>query len=311
VRRLRGPSPALSSAPHDRRNEIVGIGLAVAAAISFGTLAIVAKFAYEDGADALPLLAVRFGLTTLILVIVHALTRRSLGLPRATALKLLAIGAFGYGFEALLFFRALEYADASVVSLIFYSFPLITTFFALVTGMERFSARTTIALALGTLGVITIFSIETGDPTGPLLALAAAFAVAVYFLLAEVFTRGVEPSVSATWTALGATIALSITLLFTSWDFPKEAFVPALGLGLATAFSFVTIYAAIARLGSARVSVASMMEPVATVAFAAIFLDEEITTRIVLGACLIISALPVLAYKGRPRSDAPVAPDTL
>lgn len=296
---------------HDRRNELAGIALAVAAGGSFGTLAIFGKLAYEEGADAFPLLAIRFAATSLLLLAFHLVTGRSLALPRAKALRLTLLGALGYGFEASLFFFALEYAPAGVVSLIFFSYPLWTTLIALATKLEPFHPRVFGALILGTVGVATIFSIEMGDLRGPLLAFGAAVAVAIYFLLAQLFTRDVEPAAAATWTAFGATAALSIALLFTSWDFPIGALAPAGALGLATAFSFVAIYAAIARLGSARVAIASMIEPVTTVILAALFLGERITLRIAVGAILVVAALPILATRGREEGARTVAPDTV
>jgi drug/metabolite transporter (DMT)-like permease len=294
-----------------RRDELTGVALAVVAGASFGTLAIFAKFGYDDGADPLPLLAVRFAITSLLLVTFHLVTRRRLRIPPPTAIKLLALGAFGYAFEASLFFFALDYAPAGVVSLIFFSYPLWTTVIAVATRLERFEPRVAGALLLGTGGVATIFSIDSGDIRGPLLAFAAALVVAIYFLFAQIVSKDVDPAASATWTAFGATAALSIALLFTSWEFPADALAPATALGLATAFSFVTIYAAIARLGSARVSIASMFEPVTTVLLAALFLEEEITIRIALGAVLVVIALPVLVGGSRDQEASVVASDTV
>ena len=80
---------------------------------------------------------------------------------------------------------------------------------------------------------------------------------------------------------------------------PVGAAVPALALGVASAVAFVALYAAISRLGSSRAAVATMLEPVTTVVLGAIFLDEDITLRIALGATLVVAALPVLALTGR------------
>jgi drug/metabolite transporter (DMT)-like permease len=295
----------------ERRTELVGLGLGIAAGASFGTLAVLAKFAYEDGADPLPLLTARFGITALLLVGFHLVTGRRLALPVKEAWRLLALGAFGYALEASLFFFALDFAPAGVVTLIFYSYPLLTTIFAVATKLERFEPRTALALLLGTVGVAIIFSIEGGDVRGPLLACAAAVAVAVYYLFAQVVTKGIDPAASAAWTAIGATAVLSIVLTFTEWEFPAAALAPAAGLGVATAFSFVALYAAIARLGSARVAIASMFEPVTTVILAAIFLNENITVRIALGAALVIAALPILVGRGRSDDARTVAPDAL
>ncbi|MDQ3981107.1 MAG: DMT family transporter [Actinomycetota bacterium] len=64
------------------------------------------------------------------------------------------------------------------------------------------------------------------------------------------------------------------------------------------------LFRAIALIGSARAAVASMLEPVATVVLAALLLDESITLRVVLGAVLVVSALPVLATSP-PVADSP------
>jgi drug/metabolite transporter (DMT)-like permease len=38
-----------------------------------------------------------------------------------------------------------------------------------------------------------------------------------------------------------------------------------------------------------------MLEPVTTIALAAMFLDERLTVRVLIGATLVIAALPLLA----------------
>lgn len=297
--------------PNDahRRTEIVGIGLAVTAGASFGTLAIFGKLAYEEGADPLPLLAVRFAITSGLLVLFHVLTKRPLRVPARSAINLLLLGALGYGLEASLFFYALDFAPAGITSLIFFSYPLWTTLIALATKLERFNPRLFAALALGAGGVGTIFSIEATDPKGPLLALAAALVVAIYYLMAQVLARDVEATAAATWTALGATIALGAAFVVTRSRVPMGALGPASALGLATAISFVAMYGAIRRLGSARVAIASMMEPVTTLVLAATFLDERITLRVAFGAVLVVAALPILVARPE-KGPAPMAPDT-
>ena len=59
-------------------SEVRGIGLAVGSGVSFGTLAIVAKLAHEEGADSLPLLGARFALATLLIAIYCLATGRRL-----------------------------------------------------------------------------------------------------------------------------------------------------------------------------------------------------------------------------------------
>src|SRR5688500_18965297 len=115
------------SARFERHPQLTGVGLAVIAAIAFGTLAISAKFAYRAGAHPFPLLAWRFALAAVMLALYHAIRGRSMRLPGRDLAKTLGAGGFLYGFEATLFFAALQRAPASVVGLVFYSYPIWTT----------------------------------------------------------------------------------------------------------------------------------------------------------------------------------------
>jgi drug/metabolite transporter (DMT)-like permease len=60
-------------------------------------------------------------------------------------------------------------------------------------------------------------------------------------------------------------------------------------------------------VGSARASVAAMMEPVTTLVLAAILLAQPITPRIAAGAALVVASLPILAFAGRTRERADLA----
>jgi drug/metabolite transporter (DMT)-like permease len=276
------------------RKETTGIALAVVGAIFFGTLGILGKLGYEAGARPFSLLAVRFVIATGLLLVFHAATGRTVFLGRPIIARLLLLGGLGYGLEASLFFLALDNAPAGVVGLIFYSYPMWTYLLGFVTGIEPFRGRVLAALVLGSVGVASIFTADVGGLLGPLLALAAAIAVAVYFLLAQILLRDVSPSASALWTGAGAAVSIGIVALLTREPMPAAAVGPAAALGAASALSFMLLYAAISRIGSARSAIANMVEPVTTVALAAIFLGEEVTLRIAFGALLVISSLPIL-----------------
>lgn len=282
-----------------RASDATGIALAAIAAIGFGTLAISAKFGYRAGSSVLPLLAVRFGGATALLALFHLLTRRSLAIPRPVMWKLLLLGGVGYGAETWLFFAALERAPAGVVALIFYSYPLWTVLMGFATKLERFRWKLVGALVIGSIGVAVVFSPESGGLAGPLFALGAAMAVALYFILMQVALRDVDASPAAFWTSAGAAIStLAIWAVFRP-PLPSGAVVPGLTLALASAFAFITLYAAIERIGSSRAAVAAMVEPIATLILAAILLDEVITTRVLIGAALVLTALPLLALAGQ------------
>jgi drug/metabolite transporter (DMT)-like permease len=258
--------------------------------------------AYREGADEIPLLAIRFAVAAVLLAAFRS-TRPAEPLARRTLFRLGSLGLV-YGLEATLFFIALKLAPASVVSLIFYTYPLWTSVIAIASRIEPFRIGLVAALGFGTAGVAIIFSISSTDLGGPLIALAAAVSVAVYAVLAQVFARGVSPPTSATWTAAGAAVILGALSLVTRQGIPLAALPEAGGLGLATAVAFTMMYSAIARIGSARSAVAAMMEPVTTLVLAALVLGEALSGNVLLGAALIVSALPILALSGRAKPAA-------
>lgn len=248
-------------------------------------------------------------MAALALALIHLIAGRPLRVDRTTAVRLMLLGGVAYASETWLFFSALELAPASLLSLVFYSFPLITAVIAAVTRIEPFRPTTAVALILGSAGVLTVFGVARGDLRGPLLALGAAAAVAVYFILAGLLVRGVPASVAATWTAAGAALSLSASAVLSRAGWTLGVLPGGLALGLLTVVAFTALYAAFSRIGSARAAIAQMFEPVVTVVLAALLLGERITGRVALGALLIISSLPVLSIRGR--RTAPPAADSI
>ena len=286
---------------------VTGILLAATSAVAFGTMAIFAQLAYREGAEAVPLLAGRFAVAAVLLIAYNLVRGTTLRIERSQIWRLTLLGGIGYAFESALYFAALGKASAAVVGLIFYSYPMWTSMAAIATGLEWFHPRLLIALVLATIGILLIFSLPNEGLAGPLLALAAAFAVTVYYLFAQVFVRGVDPAVAATYTALGAAATLAVVSLATGIGLPAAAWPHAAGIGAVTAIAFVCLYGAVARIGSAKTSVTHMLEPVTIVVLAALILGDDISSRVVIGAILIVAALPILAMRGKQK--APPADD--
>lgn len=279
----------------DPHSNIKGMALAALSSIAFGTLAVIAKLTYRVGAQPVALLAARFAFAAVLLAGAHVTMGRSLKIEPKRAAKLMMLGGVGYASEAALFFLALNRAPASVVSLIFYSYPLWTGLLAFATRLEPFRWRLLAAFSIGFSGVAIIFSLPQGSLAGPLLALSAAVAVAIFFVVAQVVIRDADTNAAALWTAIGAMIALTTGCFILGQGLPLAALPGAAGLGLATAVAFTAMYAAISRLGSSRAATAALLEPITTVLLAATFLAEALTWRVALGTALVAVALPLVA----------------
>src|SRR5918992_87884 len=161
-----------------------GTFLCLGSGAAFGAMAVFGKLAYGDGATVGTLLAVRFVLAAAlfwVLVLaggaaaeIRALRRRDVGVG-------LALGGAGYALQAGCYFAALERIDASLLSLLLYTFPSIVAAAAVALGRERMDSRRLAALGLA-FGGLAMVVVGAGagalDPLGAALGLGAARRVA-------------------------------------------------------------------------------------------------------------------------------------
>ena len=97
--------------PDPRRRRLLGIALALTSAASFGVMPVLTKVVYDDGAEPIGVLAVRFALAAAVLLGLAAARRERL--PRGRTLAtLLALGGIGYVGMSLCYFFALERISA-------------------------------------------------------------------------------------------------------------------------------------------------------------------------------------------------------
>jgi drug/metabolite transporter (DMT)-like permease len=84
---------------------------------------------------------------------------------------------------------------------------------------------------------------------------------------------------------------------------PSGTWLAILGLGLvATAIAIQTFYAGVKRVGGARASLISTVEPVYTVVLAMLLFGERLTTMQLIGGAMVIFAV-ILAETGRPGDE--------
>jgi drug/metabolite transporter (DMT)-like permease len=168
-----------------------GTHICVASGAAFGAMAIFGKLAYADGATVGTALAVRFVLAAALFWILVLATgaapelRALSGRDIATGL---ALGACGYALQAGCYFAALARIDASLLSLLLYTFPAIVAVAAVVLGRERMDGRRLAALGLSCGGLaLVVGAAGTGalDLLGAALGLGAAVVYSAYILVSD------------------------------------------------------------------------------------------------------------------------------
>jgi drug/metabolite transporter (DMT)-like permease len=280
----------------------VGVTFCVASAAAFGTMGVVGKLAYAEGASVGTLLATRFvlaaGLFWLVLVCagrigeLRALARRDVVL--ATGL-----GALAYGAQAGCAFAALERLDASLFSLLLYTYPVFVTVAAIALGREPASRRTAAALALASTGLVLVLAAAVAgslDTLGMVLAIGAAGIYSAYILTSQGVAARVEPLVLSTLLCTGAATTLTLAA-FAGGDLHVRSVSPAGfawlgGLALVSTVGAIALFfAGLRRVGPTAASILSTLEPVVTVALAFVVFGESLGPVQLAGGALVLLAV--------------------
>jgi drug/metabolite transporter (DMT)-like permease len=288
-----------------RMHYLIGVFLVLISGSSFGTLAIFARLAYEDGVTPITLLFLRFGIASLCMLIIMWLKR--IPIPRGWVLLGLALmGGIGYVGQALSYFTALTLIPAGLVALLLYLYPAIVTILAVIILKERISKWKMIALLIALGGtVLTIGPTGGGQFLGVIFGLGAAFIYSIYILVGSKITKQVTPIQSSTVVIISAAIVSSGLVAIEGPAFPATASgwasVIAIAL-ISTILAIVTFFAGLERVGPTNASTLSTVEPAVTVVLAAMVLGETISFMRLLGGIMIIVAVIILA-----RIEAPTA----
>jgi len=212
--------------PDARRRRTLGIGLALTSAASFGVLPVLTKVVYEDGAEPIGVLAVRFALAAAVLLVLARVRHEPL--PRGAALAALtALGALGYVGMSLFYFFALEQISAGLAALLLYFYPALVVVLGAVLLRERPRTAALVCVALATAGtVLTIGPLGGGQVVGVLLGLGSALVYATYILLSS-RVHGVGSFATAAVVLTSGSVVLGLLALkFRINPEPKPATAP-------------------------------------------------------------------------------------
>lgn len=292
------------------RDKLLGVLLIAISASAFGAMAIFARFTYEAGADVYGLLAVRFVLATAALAAVMRV--RGIRLPPwRRVLALAAMGGIGYVGQSFCFFSALNHAQASLVALLLYLYPLFVTVLAAIFLKERLTGAAITALVLCSLGAGLTVGGGEGSALGIALGLASALIYSVYIIVGARLTPGVHPvATTAIVCGAAALVYAAVGVLRTAAGVPPSF--PGTAPGwlalvaialLSTVLAILTFFAGLQRLGAARASMLSTLEPVVTVVLAALLLGEHIGPTQTIGGVLILAGVLWLTRRGTAPED--------
>jgi drug/metabolite transporter (DMT)-like permease len=281
--------------------------MCIASAAGFGAMAVFGKLAYDEGVTVGTLLSARFALAALLfwgLVLVSRDGAAGLrSVQRRDLLIALGLGAFGYAAQAGCFFAALDRIDASLLSLLLYTYPSMVAIAAILLRRERADARRFTALVLASAGLVLVLAnakAGTLDAVGAGLAIAAALVYTTYILTSQGIAGRMSPVVLSALVCTGATVTLTAATAAIG-DLHPAAVTPAgwgwlLSLAVVSTVAAVSLFfAGLKRVGPTSAAILSTAEPVTTVILAYLVFGEVLGPLQLLGGGLVIVAVLVLA----------------
>lgn len=275
---------------------LFGLALVTLSAAAFGTLAILGRYAYADGLDALTILFLRFSLAAVVMAALQL--ARHEPLPRGSALlRLAAMGALGYVGQAFCYLTALNYASSGLVALLLYLYPMFVTLLSAFVLRETITALKWAALALALVGTGLTVGPGGGQWLGIALAITAALIYSVYILVGTGVMKEVSAVQSSTVIFASAGAMSGVLMLLRGPHFPQTGngwlAIAAIVL-IATVLPVVMFLAGLERIGPSNASMLSTVEPVVTILLGVWLFAEQLQSETIIGGALILLAVVLL-----------------
>ena len=306
------------------RARLTGIALVLVSAVAFGSGGLFAKPVYAAGVDWLTLMAWRFaiagGLAWVVLLARPGARRALRALPRRTVLATIGLGVLYVGNTAT-YYAGIQTVPLGLSALIVYLYPPVVAVLALQFGRPLQGRRAWSALGIAVLGVaLAVGGIDTSTAPpleGLLLILVSPLIYAVWIILAARHSGertdrvGRESDEGANASAIGAVMLSSTAAVY--WvvtlaighpvlpaDVVPEAWPGIVAVAVIAGFVPVqAFYAGAQRVGAAQASLISTVEPLWTIAAAALIYGERLQPVQWVGGALILAGVVLSQTGGR------------
>lgn len=210
--------------------------------------------------------------------------------------------------QELLFFYAMHYLDASVGTVVFYTYPILVSLLAIFFYKEKLSASLFAGLLTAITGVILISGISSANMVstqGLLLSFMASILFALFSLLGQKTLVNID---SFTLTASFSFMAMVVLAIAFLPEIKGIIYVnnSQLLLGCGTAVlnnlvGMVFFLKAIDTIGASRTSLACTIEPVISILLATVILNERLSSWQWLGTLLVVSSIALSMSVGAAR----------
>lgn len=309
---------------HDRVRGLLGIGLAVFSAATFGTSGTFADALMATGWSPGAVVTFRIAIAALLLTVpgIRAL-RGEWSRLRTAAPAVLAFGLLAVACCQLAFFNAVQRLDVGVALLLEYSGILFVVVFLWIRHGQRPRRLTVTGGVAALAGLVLVLDPSAGgvDPIGVLWGLLAGTGLATYFVISS-RTDDALPPITLAWAAMltGAVALLVLDLVgavpfrvrtadVVLLDRRMSWVVPIVALSLvAAALAYAAGIAAARMLGAKLASFVGLTEVLFAVLIAWLLLGQKPDGLQQLGGLIVVAGIALVRADERSAPGAAVEP---
>jgi len=287
----------------------IGIPLLMLLATLFACNHIAARIAFDHGTSVAAAVAVRSGITALVMVALLRLQGISMALPRATLARGLGIGVL-VAVQSFCLYSAVAAIPVALALLAFNTFPMLFVMLSWAAGGDNPGRRAFVAMPLALFGLVLALDIlgtletmagrwaEIGVGVGWAIGAATSFACVLFLTTrhlkdvdGRVRTLLMMGTTAVVVGAAGAAAgALALPADATGW----------VGLALLTVLygtAITSIFTVVPRLAAPSNTAALNFEPIAALALGWAILGQGVAPRQLVGAFIVVGAVILIGAK--------------
>ena len=273
----------------------------------WGTMGILAKLAFGYGIVPETLIALRLAVSFVTLAAGLGLFRReAFKIQKADALMFLVLGVFAIAFQRISYFYAVNLTTATVAAILFYTYPVFVTFFAVFFLKEKFDRAMLLAVVMAFSGVALVvriydFASLNIDFVGMLFGLLSSLLFVLYFVMIKrLRDRYSNWTLSVYGDGIGVLALLPIIYFSASniVGFSAELWLLILAIAWGPSLLAYLFYSyALKYVDASKGSILGVIEPLSAALFSASILGEKLEVLQVVGIALALTGVALLFRK--------------